>query len=287
MTPKLSCHLIAADVGNSAVKLGRFRVTTDSEQPHAKVDLQLEGVYPTVISGQDMRAINTADRPSKRLEALLVQLPAAAHCWYSVSVNRQFEAQLASWVCRQRPQDQYLLLNHTHFPQNVDVRSPERVGTDRLAAAVAANELRSPNRAAIIVDAGTAVTVDVVSSDGIFRGGAILPGIETAAIALANATDALPLVEHSDLSSIPAPIGKSTEEAIRSGIVWGCVGAIRELINQISADLPSAPEIYCTGGDGLHLARLIGRELKFDPNLVLRGIALTGFQQLCHHQDQQ
>ena len=51
-----------------------------------------------------------------------------------------------------------------------------------------------------MVDAGTAVTVDVVTSDGVFRGGAILPGIQTAAAALANATDALPLVEHSDLS---------------------------------------------------------------------------------------
>lgn len=279
MTPKLSCHLIAADVGNSAVKLGRFRVSTDQEQPGSQIDLQLDGVYPTVVSGKDMRELDTEGPPPKRLEALLLQLPPAAHCWYAVSVNRQIETQLASWVQRQRPQDQYVLLNHAHFPKEIDVRFPDRVGTDRLAAAVAANELRSPKQAAIVVDAGTAITVDVVTHDGVFRGGAILPGIETAAAALANATDALPLVEHSDLSTIPAPIGKSTEEAIRSGVVWGCVGAVRELILQMTAELPETPEIYCTGGDGLHLARLIGRELKFDPNLVLRGIALTGFRQ--------
>jgi type III pantothenate kinase len=200
-----------------------------------------------------------------------------------VSVNRQTQSQLSRWIRQRRPQDDYLLLQHSHFPQKLDVRYPDRVGTDRLAAAVAVNEVRSPKRAAIVVDAGTAVTVDVVTRDGVFRGGAILPGIETAAKALASATDALPLVEHSDLSAMPQPIGKSTEEAIRSGIVWGCVGAVRELITQISEQLEEAPEVYCTGGDGLHLARLIGRELKFDPNLVLRGIALTGFRLLSHN----
>ena len=280
MTHKLSCHLMAVDVGNRAVKLGRFRVSIDAQRSGSTIDLQLDGVYPTVVSGQQMRALGQDDPPPKRLEALLLQLPASAHRWYVVSVNRQLESQLANWIGQRRQQDEYTLLTPGHFPQDVDVRFPQRVGTDRLAAAVAVNELRSPERAAIVVDAGTAVTVDVVTSDGVFQGGAILPGIETAAEALAAATDALPLIEHSDLSSTPTPIGKSTEEAIRSGIVWGLVGAVRELISQITAEIPSEPEIYCTGGDGLHLARLIGRELKFDPNLVLSGIALTGFRQL-------
>ena len=66
MTPKLSCHLIAVDVGNSAVKLGRFRVSTDTEQLASKVDLQLEGVYPTVVSGSDMRCLDTAGSATAR-----------------------------------------------------------------------------------------------------------------------------------------------------------------------------------------------------------------------------
>ncbi len=277
MTPQTCCHVIAADVGNSAVKLGRFRVITDDEQSGTKIDLPLDGVYPTVVSGQDIRMLDTRAMPPKRLEALLVQLPATAQRWYAVSVHRQLELQFSTWLRTQRPQDEYILLRASSFPIEIDVRAPERVGTDRLAAAVAANDLRSPQRAAIVVDAGTAITVDVVTRDGVFRGGAILPGIQTAAAALAQATDALPLVEHSDLSATPAPIGKSTHEAIRSGILWGSVGAVRELIAQMSATLPDPPEVYCTGGDGIHLARLIGREIKFDPNLVLRGIALTGY----------
>ena len=213
-----------------------------------------------------------------RLEAVLMQLSNDPLHWYAASVHRAVEKQLAAWIRAHRPADSYVLLQTTDFPLTIDVRSPERVGADRLAGAVAANELRHPQRSAIIVDAGTAVTVDLVTADGVFRGGAILPGIQTAARGLASATDALPLLENLDLSTGPAPIGKSTQEAMRSGIVWGCVGAVRELITQMSATLPHVPNVFCTGGDGMHLARLIDRDMKYDPNLVLRGIALTGYR---------
>ncbi len=133
-----------------------------------------------------------------------MQLPAMPLRWFAASVNRTIEAQFSAWIRAHRPQDAYMLLRHDHFPLEIDVRAPDRVGTDRLAAAVAANELRVPQRSAIVVDAGTAVTVDLITSDGVFRGGAILPGIQTAAQALADATDALPLLENLDLSSVPA-----------------------------------------------------------------------------------
>ncbi|MHB8971886.1 MAG: type III pantothenate kinase [Pirellulaceae bacterium] len=278
MNSQQSCHLVVADVGNSAIKLGRFLVSTDSDRSPSQVDLQLDGVYPTVVSAKDIRSAPASERLPLRLEAGLMQLPLAPQRWFVVSVNRTIEAQFSAWVRVHRPADTYTVLQYQHFPLQIDVRAPERVGTDRLAAAVAANELRMPQRSAIVVDAGTAVTVDLVTSDGVFRGGAILPGIQTAAQGLASATDALPLLENFDLSSVPAPIGKSTQEALRSGIVWGCVGAVRELIAQMSVGLPHAPTVFCTGGDGMHLARLIDRDMKFDPNLVLRGIALTGFR---------
>ncbi|MHB8863493.1 MAG: type III pantothenate kinase [Pirellulaceae bacterium] len=278
MNSQPSCHLMVADVGNSAVKLGRFLVSTDADRSPGQLDLQLDGVYPTVISAKDMCAVPSGGRLPVRLEALLMQLPAAPLRWFAASVNRTIEAHFSAWIRAHRPADPYMLLHYQHFPLELDVRAPERVGTDRLAAAVAANELRAPQRSAIIVDAGTAVTVDLLTSDGVFRGGAILPGIQTAAQGLASATDALPLLENLDLSSLPAAIGKSTPEAMRSGIVWGCVGAVRELIAQMSVGLSHVPNVFCTGGDGMHLARLIDRDMKYDPNLVLRGIALTGFR---------
>jgi type III pantothenate kinase len=272
--------MMVADVGNSAIKLGRFLASPHADGSLERPDLQLDGLYPTVVSAKDMLSLDGVERPPVRLEAVLMQLPPMPLRWFAVSVNRAIEAQFAAWIRAQRPLDSYTLLQHRDFPLDIDLRAPERVGTDRLAAAVAANELRPPQRSAIVVDAGTAVTVDLITNDGVFRGGAILPGIRTAAEALASATDALPLLENLDLSSAPAAIGKSTQEAMRSGIVWGCVGAVRELILQLSAAVPDVPHVFCTGGDGIHLARLIDRDMKFDPNLVLRGVALTGYRRL-------
>lgn len=280
MTCNLPSQLIAADVGNSAIKLGRFQVSESSARSGGGVELQLDEVYRIVGGGQKNSTPIGADLPPERLQALVHQLLTSPHHWYVASVNRELEGQLAAWIENQRPQDEYLVLSHEHFPQETDVHLPDQVGTDRLAAAVAANERRAPKSPAIVVDAGTAITVDLVTSDGVFRGGAILAGFETAAAALASVTEALPLLQHFDFSSAPNPIGKSTEEAIRSGIVWGCVGAVREHITRIAASLPVPPEIYSTGGDGAHLARLIGQDLTFDPNLVLRGIALTGSRHL-------
>jgi len=281
MTHEQSGGLIAADVGNNAIKLAPFEISEDGPQAGSRVEFKLDGGYPVIVDRQDIRSLAGADLLPTRLEALLLQLPPLPCNWYVASVNRQLEKQLAGWVGKRRPEDSYLVLGYQHFPQPIDVRAPARVGTDRLAAAVAANELRAPARPAIVVDAGTAITIDLVSGDGVFRGGVILPGLDTAAAALASATDALPLVERLDFSAAPHhSIGRSTEEAIRNGIVWGCVGAIREHITRITAALPMLPEIYCTGGDGPHLAQLFGGELKFEPNLVLQGIALTGLRHL-------
>ena len=109
----------------------------------------------------------------------------------------------------------------------VGLEHPERVGLDRLAAAAAVNRLRSPDRGAIIVDTGSAVTVDLLSADGVFRGGAILPGIDMSARALHEFTDLLPLVSLNELSVPPPALGVSTVTAIRGGLFWGQVGAVR------------------------------------------------------------
>ena len=97
------------------------------------------------------------------------------------------------------------------------------VGIDRLVDAVAVNRLREPGRAAVIVDVGTAITVDLVAADGAFLGGSILPGLAMSARAMHEFTDLLPLVDVSELSEPPPALGTATEEAMRSGLFWGTV----------------------------------------------------------------
>src|SRR5262249_47039257 len=163
------------------------------------------------------------------------------------------------------------ILSHHDLPIVARLDFPDRVGLDRLAAAVAANVLRTAGSPAIVVDAGSAVTVDLVGTDGAFEGGTILPGFRMSAEALSSA-DLLPVAQFSP-QEIPQVVGKSTEGAIRSGLFWGAVGAVREIIERMSASLDQQPEIFVTGGDLRRLAEHLGDEASFVPNMVLSGIA--------------
>ena len=100
--------------------------------------------------------------------------------------------------------------------------------------------MRPPGRPAVVIDVGTAITVDLVSAEGAFLGGAILPGIAMSARALHEFTDLLPLVDMSELAAPPPALGDSTEAAMRSGLFWGAVGAVRQLIEQLAGDAPAA-----------------------------------------------
>ncbi len=149
------------------------------------------------------------------------------------------------------------------------------VGVDRLLDAVAANRLRQPHRPAVVIDVGTAITVDLVAADGAFCGGAILPGIGISARALHTFTDLLPLVEMPELSVPPPALGTATMPAIRSGLFWGALGAIRELVAQLTRGLGGDPQIFLTGGGSAAVAQLLGDAAQYIPHLTLAGIAIS------------
>jgi type III pantothenate kinase len=250
----MNATLVAAGIGNTTTRIGIASNLPAQDLP--------------VWSAR--AEFSTADLNWPQLAALV-----AGDCrrWLVASVQRAAQQRLQDWIRRERPADEYLVLGHRDLPIEVDVESPERVGMDRLAAAVAANRLRRPGRPAIVVDAGTAITVNLVSADGIFRGGVILPGFRLTARALAEGTDLLPLVT-ADLAAEPPPIiGRSTESAIRSGLFWGNVGAVREIVKRVAHDLACPPQVFVTGGDAQRLAGCIATDARYVPELVLIGIA--------------
>jgi type III pantothenate kinase len=247
-------QLIAVDIGNTSTRFGLFDRLGGSEPPAAR----------------NVLATATRGITSQRL---LGRLPPEPCTWRIASVCRGAQQRLAAWVQRNRPADDYRLLTHQDMPLAIEVDFPERVGLDRLAAAVAANRLRSPHRCAVVIDAGTALTVDLVGATGAFLGGVILPGFAIAARALANETDLLPMIRFSTSGQPPPVVGKSTEAAIRSGLYWGSLGAVRELVDRMSRQLQSDPEIFVTGGDAVALATQLGASARFVPDLVLIGIA--------------
>lgn len=150
---------------------------------------------------------------------------------------------------------------------------PETIGADRLANAVAAVSLHGAP--AIVVDFGTAVTFDVISTDASYLGGVIAPGLNAMTEYLHRHTALLPMVT---LREPRHAIGKSTREAMLSGAVHGYRGLIGEIVRQITREMPGRkkPLLIATGGDARVIA---GRTELFSvvsPRLTLEGLRLIG-----------
>lgn len=244
--------MIAVDIGNTTIKFGVAEAGLDN-----------------------WRLMREWDTAEFDLSALARELPDHSCRWRVASVHRAAEQNLHQWQQAARPQDDYRALAHRDLPLEVNVKSPEQVGMDRLVAAVAANARRAANRPAIIVDAGTAITVDVVDAQGVFQGGVILPGFRLSARALSDGTDVLPVVDATFPCDAPELIGKSTTEAIRSGLFWGGIGAIRELVARTTIELQTSPQVFVTGGDAERIANHLALDAEFVSDLVLCGIVLS------------
>lgn len=141
------------------------------------------------------------------------------------------------------------------------------LGPDRLATAAAAAALHRP---VIAVNFGTATTIDAVSADGRFLGGAICPGIGMALEALARATALLPGVAPRRPSGA---IGRDTRSCLRAGTYFGEIGQVNEIVKRQRAMLGNAP-VVLTGGHARLVARDMTGRASVRPRLTLEGIRL-------------
>lgn len=264
MTSPKSFPLAAVDIGNSRIKFGLFAAAPakDADLPAPVRTLELEPA---------------PDRMSEIAEWLGADTPPASVSWWIGSVQRSVTVDLIDWL-RRSDASRITLLTAGDLPLEVRVPRPDKVGIDRLLGVVAANRLRSRRAPAVVVDLGTAITVDLVSPAGEFLGGAILPGIGMSARALHEFTDLLPLLEMQALAEPPAALGSNTADAMRSGMYWGAVGGVKQLIELLSASVSGTPEIYLTGGAAPVVAGLLGPSAVFVPHLTLAGIALAAAQ---------
>ena len=146
-----------------------------------------------------------------------------------------------------------------------------------MLAGVSVARQRSEQELSIIIDAGTACTVDVISPASHFMGGAILPGINMSAKALHQFTEALPLVSVDQLQQ-PEPIGSHTESAIISGLYWGLVGGLKELTDRIASEYEMQPVIYLSGGAGKLFLPHSTYKTNYQLDLVLTGIGIIASQ---------
>ncbi|MCQ2583763.1 MAG: type III pantothenate kinase [Treponema sp.] len=147
--------------------------------------------------------------------------------------------------------------------------NPKEIGADRIAGAIGAAALH-PEKNLIIIDMGTATTIDVVTDQKEYLGGAILPGLRISVDALANGTAKLPIVE---IIKPEHSCGTNTIEAIQSGLYYGNLGGIKELKSQFEKTVLAGKKPYVLGTGGF--SRIFEETKIFDelcPELVLLGI---------------
>lgn len=185
------------------------------------------------------------------------------------SVVPQLDYSLRSACIKYFKMEPFFLQAGVKTGLNIQYRNPVEVGADRIADAIAATH-RFPETPLVIIDFGTATTLCVVNAKKAYLGGAILPGLRLSMDALSNNTAKLPAV---DIVRMKSVVGRSTVESIQSGVYFGALGAVRELIQQVKQQ--HFPEekllVLATGG----FSALFEQEKIFDhilPDLVLEGL---------------
>ena len=264
---------IAVDIGNTDLKCGVFtiagklvgtlRLPTKGIQPNKRFLRELlkwrmltnrtnimppENSYPEPLS---WRIAQTGSFPWKKWQTAILDI---------------------------RPQDKFTTVAQRRIPLNVGVDTPQKVGIDRLLAAFAATE-KYGELPMLVVDAGSAITVDVVQ-DRTFFGGTILPGLVAQSEIFPKISKKLPLVPISDalIKNRPVYPGRNTKDAVRSGLYWGTIGAIRQFCEMF---FPKKRDVrlVLTGGDAEYLLSGLSevftpQQIKCCDTLVLEGINL-------------
>jgi type III pantothenate kinase len=250
--------LLVVDVGNTQTHFGIFDAGSDQVSEHWR--------FATVRE-------STSDELGARLANLLdlrgLGFETIADSIISSTVPQLSEQWLAM-VARYLGHEMLLVGPAIKTGMPIRIDNPREVGADRLVNSVAA--YARFGSACVVVDFGTAITYDVVSDAGEYLGGIITPGAEISLDALSERAAKLPRVE---LIEPRAVIGKSTVEAIRSGIAYGYAGQVEGIVRRLRAELGEQTPVIATGGMAKVLTPFISGTIDaVDEFLTLTGLRL-------------
>lgn len=247
----MDINVMVVNVGNSRIAMGIF--SAGELKQVRRVDLEDRANLPGIvkdlwkeIAGGEQPAVAGASVNPPQFEAL-------------EHIFEEATGQKIQWVGKE-----------IDLPMEVLTSNPQQTGVDRVLGAAAAFE--QMQKACVVVDAGTAITVNLCNDKGQFLGGAIAPGVRMQLDAMHQQTAKLPEVKF----RAPAEaVGKDTEEAMLHGVYHGIRGMVKELTENYATELGFWPDIIATGGDAQALFG--GWELvhAVSPDLTLYGIALA------------
>ena len=247
---------LAVDIGNTHTVLGvigkkkiirNWRIHTGR---HATAD-ELAALLNQLAA---MAEINLADMQDVIIACVV---PPLLHAWEEYSVKYLKKAAI-------------ILKGDMPLGMPIIYKRPHEIGADRIVNAIGA--YARYRQALIVIDYGTAITFDCVSSGGEYLGGSIAPGIMLAAEALFHGTSRLPRIE---ISAEPkCAIGQDTNSAIRSGIIYGFAGLTEGIIKRLSKEFPEMPKVIATGGLASLIAPYCPAIEEVLPDLTLDGLAV-------------
>ncbi len=220
---------LVADIGNSRLKWGNLR---------------RHDIFDTVVLPLDC--------PASWEQQLQKWHCESGQRWLLGGSQPQVLDRLAEFL-RQRTNSVTILNDYHDIPLPLRVEQPEQVGIDRLLNALAVVKGTGRGQACVIINAGTAVTVDLVDDTGCFCGGAILPGLRLMAQSLHDYTARLPFV--TTFPSRPCLPGKNTQDAIANGIMRMMQGGIDRIVDDYRTGA-GAVRVFLAGGDAQQFTQL-------------------------------
>lgn len=244
-------NLLAVSVGNTRTRVGSFvedklvEVSTFRNDRQEKIG----------------SAIDTAYAPLRDRDDATILLS---------TVDPERGDQVEQAIRKQLGQDVYRVERDMTIPIGRQLDREALVGEDRLLNAAAAFDKHK--QSCVIVDAGTAMTIDLVDGAGTFHGGAITPGAQLMLDALGQRAAQLPEIE---LRKPEEVIGHNTAEAMLTGVFYGMRGMVRELVEQFATHAGQFPLVIATGGDAQVLFRDCDIVERVVPDLTLWGLAVT------------
>jgi type III pantothenate kinase len=247
----MDINLLTLNLGNTRLAIGVF---TAGELKHvSRLPVQDRAPIPAAIAAA-WKLISDSPRAAIAAAGVNPELVK----WINQTVHEQ-TGQTPLWVGRDM-----------ELPINVLTDAPNETGIDRVLNIAAAYE--QMEKSCVVVDAGTAVTVDFCNDNGDFLGGAIAPGLRMMLTSLHEKTARLPLVEFAPPTG---SVGANTASAIRHGVYNSIRGLVKEMVESYAMAEGHWPEIIATGGDAEALFK--GWELihAVAPDLTLYGIALA------------
>jgi type III pantothenate kinase len=247
--------LLVVDVGNTQTHFGTYRGAELVEHWRFTTvrDSTADELGAVLRNLLELRGIGLADLEASIVSSTVPQL------------GPEWESMAARYL------DHEMLVVGPGLKTGMALRydNPREIGPDRLVNAVAAYD--KVHGACVVVDFGTAVTYDPVSADGEYLGGIITPGVEISMEALTTRAAALPKI---DLAPPRSLIGKTTVDAIRSGVIYGFAGQVDGIVRRLRAEMGTDIEAIATGGLAAHIVPFTEEIDETDDLLTLTGLRL-------------